>query len=76
MLFTSSSLIVFAAIAGITIIGITALIVNSEGRFNFHWSEKGGSLIIEKRADSPSETTKVDCLPMQENSQTLNCEGK
>ena len=45
----TTGLISIASITAVTIIGLTALIVNSEGRFDSNWNKEGGSLTIEGR---------------------------
>ena len=38
---------IFTIVGGITILGTTALIVVSGGRFDSNWTKDGGTLIIE-----------------------------
>ena len=42
-----TGLISVAGITAFTILGLTALIVNSKGRFDSNWSKEGGSLTIQ-----------------------------
>lgn len=62
-----------AAIAAVTILGVTALIINSEGQFDSSWGEDGASLCI-KGKQIP---TKIDdCLSKKESSHYLNCNNQ
>lgn len=62
-----------AAIAAITILGLTALIVNSEGQFDLIWDEDGVSLYIKGKQIS----RKIDDhLSKKESSHYLNCNNQ
>lgn len=71
MMISQDSLILLVAIAAITLIGLTFLITNSQGRFNIQLN-KYGSLTIEGKSSS-SEQKQDGCLPGEDNSRRLNC---
>lgn len=53
----TKSFISVASITAVTVVALTALIINSEGKFNSNWSKEGGSLTIEGRPSTlPSQT--------------------
>jgi hypothetical protein len=62
-----------AAIGAGTIIALTALTINSGGRFDSSWSKDGGSITIEG-GRPPLKTN--DCLPSGESSHHLNCDNQ
>lgn len=41
------NLAVIAGFAGVTVVGLTAVVMISGGKFNTNWSKDGGSLTIE-----------------------------
>ena len=60
----------FAVIGAVTLLFLTYLIINLEGRFDANWSNKNGfSLTIESRRTSEKIN---DYLPSLENSHRLN----
>jgi hypothetical protein len=63
MTITQTGWIAIAAIVGLTLIGLTALTINSDGVFTLTGSKDTGTLIIEgKRALPTSEKTIDDCF--------------
>lgn len=68
----NNNLTIFALIAAVTILGLTALIINSEGQFDSTWGEGGGSLHIKGK-----QMPKInDCLSSEESSHYLNCNNQ
>ena len=60
------------AITAITIVVLTALIINSEGQFDSSWGKDGGSLSIKGK-----QMLKInDCLSREESSHYLNCNNQ
>ena len=76
MTLDQNSLIAIAVILSITLIGVIALTRNTDTEIDIKLGGDKSVNIKGKRSPSLSEQTKVDCLPGQENSQPLNCEGK
>ncbi len=62
-----------AAIAAVTVVVLTALVINSEGKFDLIWDEDGGSLCIKGKQIS----RKIDDrLSEKESSHYLNCNNQ
>ena len=68
-----NNLTTLAAIAAVTILGLTALIVHSEGQFDSSWGEDGASLSI-KGKQIPQKID--DYLSKKESSHDLNCNNQ
>lgn len=62
-----------AAIGAVTVIVLTALVINSEGKFDLIWGEDGGSLCIKGK----QITRKIDDhLSKKESSHDLKCNNQ
>ena len=71
---TTNNASLLAAIASVTLISITALIICLGGRFDSSWSQKNGfSITIEGRQTSEKIN---DCLPQGKSSHRLNCDNQ
>ena len=69
-----TTLVAIAAIVSVTVITSIALIRNTNTKLNLNLGKDFGFLTIEGKRSLP-ESTKVDCLPGDEDCQTLNCDS-
>ena len=69
----NNNITTLAAITAVTIVALTALIINSGERFDSSWNKDGGSIKIEGRQTLVQTN---DCLPSWENSHRLNCDDQ
>ena len=66
---------ILASIIGLTLLGLTYLVTESEGKFIFDVGKKGGKVIIEGKSDLPPLPLKSNgCLPGEESNRT--CDDK
>lgn len=68
------NILALSAIASVTILSLTALILVLDGRFDSSWNQNNGfSITIEKQQTS---TNINDCLPVEENSHLSDCDNQ
>ncbi len=63
-------------ILSVTLIGVITLTRNTDTEIDINFGDGKSVKIKGKRPLSPSEQTKADCLPGEENSQPLNCDSQ
>lgn len=76
MIMKQNEIIAIAAIASVTLISLTSLVLLLEGNVSIKGNKNGAEVIIRKESHPKALITTKDCIVGEENSRPIECVSK